>query len=454
MATKLQILKRKLINNYVMPKEVKARIIEQNFRILIKVSIVLSFLCFLTLLPILSSPNSRGAETSDYIFYYTGMTISYLTSLILSLCSKKIKILRKSNAVLFLNFISIEFVSYWIFTYGVNPFSALVIFVCLATLHPLVFTIEPLYYSPLIILFGILIGPKFAELYGSNSATNGFIYLLVMSGLSMNRWFYIKRNIVYENKTKEREKQIQQELNMAALVQKSFYQHDLSNVKEWEIAYYNDPMLNVSGDLFDFFVRREKLDGLCIFDVSGHGLASGLVTMLVKNTMEEEFYENEGLELDFTMQKINERVSVEKGNIENYLSGIIIRLTNNAVEIVNAGHPSPIVYNSATNTCDYLNHNIEDIQGAIGIKDLDYEFKTQQLNPDPKDRIILYTDGVTEAKNILNEEYGKDRFLASVQKHSNLDVRAQMEAIVKDVMQFIGTTQRNDDISIIIMEKK
>lgn len=454
MAIKFQVFKKKFFNNFIMPKEIKAKVVERNIKLLTKVSLGILIVSILTLLPLLFSPDSKGPETIDYIFHYTSMSVIELLTFVIGLIILKFKKIRRTNLLLVFNFASLEFLSYIIFTYGVSSFNSLIIFVCLATIVPLIYAFEPLYYMIVLGIMGALMAPRFVELYGSNSASNAFVYIIIMIGLAMSRWHSIKRNEIYEFKTKEREKQIQQELEMAALVQKSFYQHNLTDVKKWEVVYYNDPMLSVSGDLFDFFVRKNTLDGLCIFDVSGHGLASGLVTMLVKNTMEEEFYENEDVELDFTMQRINERVRAEKGSIENYLTGIILRFAEKNLEMVNAGHPNPVVYHSSTDSCEYFNCDMKDIQGAIGLSDLDFNFTTLKIDLEINDRLILYTDGVTEAKNQDNEEYGKERFLASIQKHSNLDVGKQLTAIIDDIKQFIGTAARTDDISIIIIEKK
>lgn len=455
MPTRFQLFKQKFFNNFIMQREIKNVVVERNIKLLLKISFSLFLLCLLLMIFLAYCLNPQFPETEDYIFYSGAMSVFELFTFLFALCFSKIKKISRVfyNVPLIINFAGLEILCGLIFFYGTNPFSALIIFVCLATIIPLIFAIEPLYYVIVMIGMGVLMTPKLNDLYGITSVYNSIGYVVIMTALAMNRWFSVKRSIVHDIKTEEREKQIQQELEMAALVQKSFYQHNLSGVKDWNVAYYNNPMISLSGDLFDFYVRQNTLSGLCIFDVSGHGLASGLVTMMVKNTMEEEFYENEDVELDFTMRRINERVSVEKGNIENYLTGILLRFTNQNIEMVNAGHPLPIIYHAATDTCEYLNCNINDIQGAIGLADLNFDFKTLEINLEKHDRIILYTDGVTEAKNILNYEYGKERFLASAQNHRNLAPKDQITAIVADINQFMGKTPRTDDISIIVLEK-
>lgn len=454
MASRFRLYKQKFIKNFMMPKELKKKIVERNLRVLIKVCVVIFILSILTLIPLISSPDARTAETMDYIFHYTSMASVEFITCILAFCVLKIKKLPKNNLLLVFNFATLEFFSYLIFTYGANSFNSLIIFISLAIIDVLIFAIEPLYFMIIIFSIGFMMAPRFVEMYGSNSASNGVVFLFIMAALSITRWHAVKKNEIYEFKTKERELQIQKELEMAATVQKSFYQHNLTGIEKWEVAYYNNPMLSVSGDLFDFFVRQNKLLGLCIFDVSGHGLASGLVTMLAKNIIEEEFYDNEDVELDFTMRRINARVNNEKGHIENYMTGILLRFVGDNIEMVNAGHPNAIVYHSSSDSCEFFKCDKKYIQGAIGLGNMEFDFKTLSINPQQNDRLILYTDGITEAKNILNEEYGKERFLASVQKHRNLDVGKQITAIIDDITQFIGTSPRTDDISIIIIEKK
>lgn len=455
MQTKFQLFKQRFFSNFIMSKEVKKKILEHNLKLLIKVSFGLFSLCLIMFFYYFLTYDSPTGEIRDFVYYYLAMTIEEFITFVLSIVFLKIKKINRlfCNIPLIFNFLGQEIICYAVFVAGTNPFNSLIIFVCLATIIPLIFAIEPLYYVIVMVTMGLLMSSKMNDMYGMTVVNNSFVYILVMSSLAMSRWFYIIKTNTYEHETKKREKQIQQELEMAALVQKSFYQHDLTEINDWNIACYNDPMISLSGDLFDFFVRKNNLTGLCIFDVSGHGLASGLVTMMVKNTMEEEFYNNENKKLQITMKRINERICEEKGKIDNYLTGIILRFKNRNIEMVNAGHPIPIIYHSSTGLCEYLNCNIKDIQGAIGFRDFKFDYSSVNINIEPGDRIVLYTDGVIEAKNELQEEYGKARFLASVKEHCNLDINTQLKAVFDDIKQFIGTAPRTDDISLIILSK-
>lgn len=245
------------------------------------------------------------------------------------------------------------------------------------------------------------------------------------------------------------------ELDLAAFVQQSFYKNIIPELKEWEIGYYFKPLAGVSGDLYDFFVENGKLDGFGIFDVSGHGIASGLVTMLVKNIIHQEFYTGTELPLTDVMDIINNRVTEEKGSIENYLTGILARIkTVNKIEIVNAGHPFAIVYHKDKNIAELLESDNPNACGVIGIPDLpiDYDSKTIQLKSG--DSILLYTDGIIEAKNLNDEEYGYDRLLKAFELNQNLPIKNQIDNIIYDVKTFLQSDDINDDITLLCVRKK
>lgn len=439
-----------------MSKEYKVAFIDRNLiRVIYIAAILVVFSGFFIITGLLSPEfEKERMETLGWIYYSTILGMSFL-ALVLSIIFLKLKTLNQTirNIPLFLLFIGFMILSYVFFLYGPQPFNAFLVFVIVGTIAPLVFSIEPIVYNTLEIAVYITMVKKLNLTYGFGGVMNVAIYVVVMNILGITRWVSLINKVKHNQLQEAHEKMIEQELEMASIVQKSFFNMNYSNIKNWEIACYNNPMISLSGDLFDFYKKDNFLRGLSIFDVSGHGLSAGLVTMLVKKSMEEEFYDNEDLELDFTMQRINVRIREEKGKIENYLTGIILRFGEDKIEMVNAGHPLPAIYKSDSKTFDYMKCSPEECQGAVGLGDLNFDFKTVTFNLNKDDRIVLYTDGILEAKNASQEQYGKNRFLESLNKHSTLSVQEQMSAVIQDVMSFIGTAPRTDDISIIILNK-
>lgn len=264
-------------------------------------------------------------------------------------------------------------------------------------------------------------------------------------------------NLVEERTTalgEEKERAIR-EIELASFVQQSFFKIDSDIIDNWELKYFSKPMAGVSGDMYMAFNPNNKLDGLGIFDVSGHGIASGLVTMLVKNIIEQEFYRGLQKPLDEVMSRINDRIIKEKGNIENYLTGMLIRIRdNNMMELVNAGHPKALFYNSAEQKLHFIEKENVSQYGTIGIDGFPITVDTIQFEMNKGDEIILYTDGITEAVDSNNNEFGTQGIIDMFNKNKDKSVDEQVMAIREELTAFTGSDQFNDDITYIILKKE
>lgn len=260
--------------------------------------------------------------------------------------------------------------------------------------------------------------------------------------------------IVYKVETnlEAKSSNLEKEIKMAASIQQNFFKQNTSVIKNYQIGLYSKPMAGVSGDLFDFFRTGEHLDGLGIFDVSGHGISSGLVTMLVKNIIHQEFYTRETMDLWEILNNINGRVIEEKGDIENYLTGIIIRTNSNGLEIAIAGHPKPIIYHHKTGICEYFQPKKEAI-GAIGIPGLPVYYTSEIIEFEKGDELFLYSDGLIDTLNEKKEDFGKTRLLNLIYQVSNLPVKTQVIEIEKKLAMFQGRASQNDDVTFMILKK-
>lgn len=245
---------------------------------------------------------------------------------------------------------------------------------------------------------------------------------------------------------------LQSEINLAGAVQQNFFKQEKIDYAEWEIEFYNKAIQGVSGDLYDIYHNENNLLGLSIMDVSGHGISAGLVTMLVKKIIYSEFFQNEEVPLSEIVERINEKVIVDKGNIENYLTGIISRINDNAVEIVNVGHPFPILFRKSKNEIEIINSPKESC-GVIGLDSMPSNFVSQDIKMESGDELIFYTDGIIEAKNKNNEQFQIKGISSSILKCKSLPISNQIDAILKDAKAFSDGIDFEDDITIMILKK-
>ncbi len=244
------------------------------------------------------------------------------------------------------------------------------------------------------------------------------------------------------------------EIELASFVQKSFYTLRLPEFKNYEVAYYNKPMAGVSGDLYDFYFTKDSLDGFGLFDVSGHGISSGLVTMLVKNIINDEFIKGKKLALSDVLYTINDRIILQKGNVENYLTGILARIKGNEIEFVNAGHPNAILLRAKDNKLITIPRGSVDETGVIGIADFPVHFESVMQTIEKGDILLLYTDGVAETMNRNREEFGLDRMCRTFLKYSDLPLEQQIENIVEEARIFANRAKPTDDITLLLLKKK
>ncbi len=276
-------------------------------------------------------------------------------------------------------------------------------------------------------------------------------------------------NITLDKKVVERTRELQEaneklakayeamnrDMKMAVSVQESFLPLKPSRFSEWDVAVYFKPMSGVSGDFFDFYEQDGKLLGISLFDVSGHGVASGLLTMVAKSIVQKSFFENRTERLGTVIEKANDDLIAEIGDSGYYISGIVLRFNDSVVEYINAAHVDLIVrrYNGAaklvlTQGKDFKGHFL----GLAAMKD---RFSTVKFKIEKGDAFLLYTDGITECCNEQKEQYSVERLLSSF---GQIPVEASAQDavgyLINDFQSFVPRTgDYQDDITLIVAKR-
>ncbi len=246
-----------------------------------------------------------------------------------------------------------------------------------------------------------------------------------------------------------------QDMKLAVYVQQSFYPKKAPSVEGWDIAYVFKPQSGVSGDLYDFYSDGINLNGAALFDVSGHGIASALVTMLAKTIIGREFEAGSKRSLVQVVNRINESLVEDKGDIENYMTGVLLRFNGDHVEYVNAGHPPLMVRNGTTQRVQEAVLNREEGLGSVvGIAGMPTEFKAIGFSMRKGDSLLFYTDCLEESRNATGEQYGSERIKKSFQTCGNGSAQDKLNVLLRDFHEFTGVTPLNDDLTVIIIQKK
>lgn len=306
-----------------------------------------------------------------------------------------------------------------------------------------------------IITFIFMLSVRFNKVYRRNEYLNDYLESEVNAKT---------KSLSEANEKLEFEKmQNDIDLEMASIVQQKFFPLPLKEYKGWEIAVCYEPVAKVSGDLHDYYHNGSFLEGFSLFDVSGHGISASLITMLAKNIVFRVFrkYSKLAHSISSALYKINEQIINEKGDIEHYLTGLILRFSDFdendicSVEMANAGHPHPFLYlKKEQKTIEIKPENAEEQFGAIGIRDVAVSFPEIDFTMACDDVFVCYTDGLTESMNKNREEFGKERVFEILNKYSTLSANLILEQLLNNLKLFLDGNKRYDDLTVIVLKRK
>ena len=266
------------------------------------------------------------------------------------------------------------------------------------------------------------------------------------------------KNLEKANKELEEAKRIaDRDMEMAINVQTTFFIQDAPQTDKWDTAFKYIPASGVSGDLYDFYVEDNKLQGVSLFDVSGHGISSGLITMLAKAIIARNIHEIEkNIPLDRVLATINEELISEIDNVDNYLTGIILRFADDIVEYVNAGHTDLLFRNNIDNSVKIIGSKNLDFRGTIlGIGILSKNFESIKFKAEKNDSLLLFSDCYVDAANKQGKRYEIERIIQTFQNcPNNASAKEMLDFLMNDFNQFVSDSKLPDDLTILLLKKK
>jgi len=241
---------------------------------------------------------------------------------------------------------------------------------------------------------------------------------------------------------------MQRDLDIAKRIQQSFLRQAPPEKDGFDIWFKMEPAKSIGGDLYDFVRNDDKSLGIMIGDVSGKGVPAALfMAMTVSNFRFHSKTETDPVKV---VTELNNQIATES------TSGLFVTLTylnvdgkNMKLSIVDAGHLPVVV---AGNDKDTVLITAKSGM-ALGIMD-GVEFAKEEIPMSPGDVFVLYTDGVTEARNPKKEEFGEDKLKACVSRYKSLTAKEITENIYKDILQFRKKAPQHDDITIMVLKVK
>ena len=206
------------------------------------------------------------------------------------------------------------------------------------------------------------------------------------------------------------------------------------------------PAKEVGGDLYDFYIRDEKLF-FCIGDVSGKGVPASLV-MAVTRAMFRTISTHETRPSRIVSAVNNAMAKDNESNMFVTLFVGVLDLPTGRLRFCNAGHDAPLLISGDGLFIGYLPI---DANLPVGVMP-DWKFTDQDALIDPFTSIFLYTDGLTEAEDIEHRQFGEDRLLNTGRqaKQNKQDTPKQLiDQMTKAVQDFVGDAEQSDDLTML-----
>jgi hypothetical protein len=247
---------------------------------------------------------------------------------------------------------------------------------------------------------------------------------------------------------KEKERMFD-ELTIAAKLQRDILPLNCYHVPGLQIIAKNKQATEVGGDSFNIINIGDKTY-VYVGDVTGHGVAAGLIMTMVNSLISvfTEIYNNPYdvvKNVNFHIKKHVKRAM--------YMTMVLMcwDQTNKKLYYVGAGHEHILVYNSTTGKCDAI------LTGGVAlgmIPDNSNLIMQKEINIEDGDFVVLYTDGITEARNNNEELYGLERLRKSVEEYApQYNAEGLNYHIAKDVSNFMDGHEQMDDMTLIVMKR-
>ncbi len=262
------------------------------------------------------------------------------------------------------------------------------------------------------------------------------------------------RHISQLKETTSAKERIESELNIAREIQMSMIPKifpPYPERKDIDIYAFIQPAKEVGGDLYDFFIENEKLY-FAVGDVSGKGVPASLF-MAVTRSVFRSIAVSMGNPASILSAMNN---TICEGNDTNMFVTMfvgVLDLKTHELTYSNAGHNPPVIM-SETAGVSFV--NVGECSGVpIGLF-ADFVYRNSQVSLAVEDKIVLYTDGLTEAENVNYDLYGDDRLLATLSKpeYASLNVRDLLESVLAEVEGHVAGAPQSDDLTVMAIHIK
>jgi sigma-B regulation protein RsbU (phosphoserine phosphatase) len=237
---------------------------------------------------------------------------------------------------------------------------------------------------------------------------------------------------------------LEEELNLARSIQQNLLPSTLPQPKGYEIAAMNIPSKHVGGDYYDIIPISENELGISIADVSGKGAGAALLMANLQASLQA--LASSGMKIHEMIEKINNLI-YQNTALDKYITFFygVLNTEKHCFTYCNAGHNPPYKMDGNGKFTELMTGGI-----VLGMMP-DMTFETAEIVFKPNDRIVFYTDGITESMNEDEEEFGEIRVKKLMQKYTSSSAEDLIQKMVNETIRFRGKWPQTDDMTLLII---
>ena len=246
----------------------------------------------------------------------------------------------------------------------------------------------------------------------------------------------------------EQHKKLITDLQKAGEFQKSLLPESLPQFSDVHFGSLYLPSSQLGGDFYDILDIDDRYAALVVADASGHGVAAAMLSAMFKMTLHK--YSDQILNPAVVLQKMNKDFCsvLQTGEFFSAFLAILDR-KENTLRYANAGHPRPLLYDYQTGTI----HELDTEGFLLGIIDLGASFGQREIKLNGQTRLFIYTDGLNEAVNQKEEQFGTERLKQLMIENAANGAEDFIENTRKSLYNYTGSNDFEDDVTILVMDK-
>lgn len=239
---------------------------------------------------------------------------------------------------------------------------------------------------------------------------------------------------------------LQEEMKMAYNIQLKLLPNSTPQLPGLDITAINKPAKSVGGDYYDFLYFDDRRLGFCVGDITGKGMPAAMLMANLQATFRGQAAVFSDCRRCMTGTNRLLYRNTEPTKFATLFYGILDP-ENSLLKYVNGGHDAPILFRRG-----YEPRFLNSTGLLLGVVD-ETEYGEETILLEKDDLLLLYTDGITEAMNPEEKEFGLERLVTLVGENCNRPVDHISEIILSDIRHHVKEAAQSDDITLMLIKK-